>query len=317
MSPRHAGVLSRNIAFRHRILLFVMPFFSLYSRQSFRCDGKEALRRAILQQQSWARERKWPTLWLSLALALRSLALARVLWLWPWLALEGLAVLSVLFIGGLSVMKSPVHFLFSLLLLFCWFCWSAAIMGEREEMANALAWLALALALADVLWLWPWLAFVVGGAAVPFISILILSPIGLVLLLLVGALLFLLLFCWFCFRVGLPAVLAFLRWASGAELAFLRFSGLPHGWHWFLVVASACALLRWIARACAGSSGETPTVMATYDEWLAARDARPNPRQKKKYARGRALASKRLREHATKLCTFADWKKILEEEKKF
>ena len=137
-----------------------------------------------------------------------ALALARVLWLWPWLALEGLAVLSVLFIGGLSVMMSPVHFIFSLALLFCWFC----------------------------------------------------------------------------FRVGLPAVLAFLRWASGAELAFLRFSGLPHGWHWFLVVASACALLRWIARACAGSSGETPTVMATYDEWLAARDARPNPRQKKKYA---------------------------------
>ena len=29
-----------------------------------------------------------------------ALALARVLWLWPWLALEGLAVLSVLFIGG-------------------------------------------------------------------------------------------------------------------------------------------------------------------------------------------------------------------------
>ena len=29
VSPRHAGVLSRNIAFRHRILLFVMPFFSL------------------------------------------------------------------------------------------------------------------------------------------------------------------------------------------------------------------------------------------------------------------------------------------------
>ena len=41
VSPRPAGVLSRNIAFRHRILLFVMPFFSLYSRQSFRCDGKQ------------------------------------------------------------------------------------------------------------------------------------------------------------------------------------------------------------------------------------------------------------------------------------
>ena len=40
VSPRPAGVLSRNIAFRHRILLFVMPFFSLYSRQSFRCDGE-------------------------------------------------------------------------------------------------------------------------------------------------------------------------------------------------------------------------------------------------------------------------------------
>ena len=40
VGPRPAGVLSRNIAFRHRILLFVMPFFSLYSRQSFRCDGK-------------------------------------------------------------------------------------------------------------------------------------------------------------------------------------------------------------------------------------------------------------------------------------
>jgi hypothetical protein len=38
VSPRPAGVLSRNIAFRHRILLFVMPFFSLYSRQSFMTD---------------------------------------------------------------------------------------------------------------------------------------------------------------------------------------------------------------------------------------------------------------------------------------
>jgi hypothetical protein len=29
VGPRPAGVLSRNIAFRHRILLFVMPLFSL------------------------------------------------------------------------------------------------------------------------------------------------------------------------------------------------------------------------------------------------------------------------------------------------
>jgi len=29
VGPRTAGVLSRNIAFRHRILLFVMPLFSL------------------------------------------------------------------------------------------------------------------------------------------------------------------------------------------------------------------------------------------------------------------------------------------------
>ena len=44
--PRPAGVLSRNIAFRHRILLFVMPFFSLYSRQSFRCDGRAGEKKA-------------------------------------------------------------------------------------------------------------------------------------------------------------------------------------------------------------------------------------------------------------------------------